>query len=164
MIIYKEGDVLDSNADVIVNQVNCRGAFGRGIAGQIREKYPEVYVNYKDMCDRHDNKASNLLGTFTYTIVSNGRQMIAGLFSQDTYKEKGVRHTNYKAFRAALHLLFDYIRLHTNGTKKIIVAFPYRIACGLASGDWDIILEIITELSNRFSSIIECQIWRRPND
>ncbi len=33
MIEYCNGDILDSGADLICHQVNCQGAFGRGMAG-----------------------------------------------------------------------------------------------------------------------------------
>ena len=37
-IIYKTGNILDAQTDVIAHQVNCQGVMGAGLAKQIREK------------------------------------------------------------------------------------------------------------------------------
>lgn len=37
-----EGNILDYKEDIIVQQVNCRGVMGSGLAKQIMNKYPSV--------------------------------------------------------------------------------------------------------------------------
>ena len=39
------GNLLDVQQGIIVHQVNCRKVAGAGLAKQIREKWPEWYVN-----------------------------------------------------------------------------------------------------------------------
>lgn len=41
-LCYYNGDILKSKADIICQQVNCKGAMGAGLAKQIKEKYPKV--------------------------------------------------------------------------------------------------------------------------
>ncbi len=36
MIQYYNGSIFDSKADILCHQVNCQGAFGYGIAGQVK--------------------------------------------------------------------------------------------------------------------------------
>ena len=38
------GDILQSDADIIVQQVNCRGVMGAGLAKQIASQYPEEFI------------------------------------------------------------------------------------------------------------------------
>ena len=57
-----DGDIFDSNADAIVHQVNCQGVMGAGVARQVRDKYPNVYVEYRALCDRYRNNTAALLG------------------------------------------------------------------------------------------------------
>lgn len=38
MVIYKKGNLLESNCDIICHQVNCKRVMRRGIAGQIRQR------------------------------------------------------------------------------------------------------------------------------
>jgi len=39
MIKYTQGDLLASNAEAIVNAVNCVGVMGRGIALQFKKQF-----------------------------------------------------------------------------------------------------------------------------
>lgn len=39
-------NILDFPGDVIVNTVNCQGVMGKGLAKQVREKYPNGVINY----------------------------------------------------------------------------------------------------------------------
>ena len=45
-IIYKKGNLLDAQTDVIAHQVNCQGVMGSGVAKQIKEKWPDVFKQY----------------------------------------------------------------------------------------------------------------------
>ena len=55
-----QGDILRSDADIIVQQVNCQGVMGAGLAKQIASQYPEVLSPYKKMCNTRDTQ--DLLG------------------------------------------------------------------------------------------------------
>ena len=44
------GDILDSQAQVLVNPVNCRGTMGAGLARQFRDRYPGLETRYRRDC------------------------------------------------------------------------------------------------------------------
>lgn len=52
MIRYTSGDILRSEADALVNTVNCVGVMGRGIALQFKKAFPRNFSEYKAACDR----------------------------------------------------------------------------------------------------------------
>lgn len=52
MIIYKVGDIFESSAKALVNTVNCEGFMGKGLAYQFKKRYPNMFNNYKQCCDR----------------------------------------------------------------------------------------------------------------
>lgn len=52
MIEYTTGDLLKSDADALVNTVNCVGIMGRGIALQFKKAFPDNFKAYKAACDR----------------------------------------------------------------------------------------------------------------
>ena len=54
MIRYTSGDILRSEADALVNTVNCVGVMGRGIALQFKKAFPRNFEEYKAACDRGD--------------------------------------------------------------------------------------------------------------
>jgi O-acetyl-ADP-ribose deacetylase (regulator of RNase III) len=56
MIEVKTGDLLESQAQTLVNTVNCVGVMGKGIALEFRERYPEMYKDYAERCARGEVK------------------------------------------------------------------------------------------------------------
>lgn len=52
MIEYTSGDILQCEADALVNTVNCVGVMGRGIALQFKNVYPENFKAYETACKR----------------------------------------------------------------------------------------------------------------
>lgn len=52
MIEYTSGDILQCEADALVNTVNCVGVMGRGIALQFKNVYPDNFKAYEAACKR----------------------------------------------------------------------------------------------------------------
>ena len=52
MIELRKGDILRSDAQALVNTVNCVGIMGRGVALQFKNAYPANYRAYRDACDQ----------------------------------------------------------------------------------------------------------------
>lgn len=52
MIEYRSGDILKSDAEALVNTVNCVGVMGRGIALQFKNAFPENFKAYAAACKR----------------------------------------------------------------------------------------------------------------
>lgn len=50
MIEYTSGDILQCEADALVNTVNCVGVMGRGIALQFKNAYPDNFKAYEIAC------------------------------------------------------------------------------------------------------------------
>ncbi|GGB57813.1 hypothetical protein GCM10011505_43370 [Tistrella bauzanensis] len=54
MIEFRTGDILQADAEALVNTVNCVGVMGRGIALQFKNIFPENFKAYAAACARHD--------------------------------------------------------------------------------------------------------------
>mgnify|MGYP006427486313 CR=1 FL=1 len=52
MIEYASGDILEADAQALVNSVNCVGVMGKGIALQFKLKYPENFRAYAKICKK----------------------------------------------------------------------------------------------------------------
>ena len=50
MIEYASGDILQCEAEALVNTVNCVGVMGRGIALQFKNAYPDNFNAYAAAC------------------------------------------------------------------------------------------------------------------
>lgn len=168
----KNQNLLDSGAQVIVHQVNCMGVMGSGVAKQVKDRFPEVFLKYRESVNTLEGKC--LGGCLTVEALPNLR--IANLFGQyyyrgykedyqytcdDSYERpelnehcEAIRFTNYEAFYRGLVRLRQELR---EDEKKI--AFPYKIGCGRGGADWSIIECMIKSVfSDSDKEIIICKI------
>lgn len=153
MIEIKKGDLLKSNADVIVHQTNCLGIMGSGVAYQIKKKYPQVFQEYYKFCKEYydNNNLSELLGNVLF--VKSDNKIIANCFGQYGIG-KGVQ-TNYDALLKCFYEVWKFASRYEN----ITIAMPYKIGCGLAGGDWTIVYRYIQQIFGDSSSI-KCELYK----
>lgn len=151
MITWKHGDIFDAQAYAICHQVNCQGVMGSGIAKQIKQNYPNVYKTYRMWYETDNLKLGTVVNAYTN---KDNIHLVANLCSQDRYGRDNKRYTNYTAFRQCLQ------QIANTYPPDCILAFPYKIGCGLGGGDWETIYKMIQqELSNH-----NVEIWKREED
>lgn len=61
MIQYIEGDIFCSPAQTIVNTVNTVGVMGKGVALEFKLRYPEMFRNYRNACEKGLFKMGSLM-------------------------------------------------------------------------------------------------------
>lgn len=61
MIELVRGNLLEADAEALVNTVNCVGVMGKGVALQFRQAYPDNYQAYRRACDRHELHPGQML-------------------------------------------------------------------------------------------------------
>ena len=130
MIIIKQGNLLESTENFILHQVNEQGIMGGGLALQIATLYPKVEKEYKEYCSR--NSKEELLGTYCLVGI-NDNQSIINCFTQDNF------NTRYDL----LEKVFTKLNKQWGIVDKRTMAIPYKYGCGIATGDWNKVLEII---------------------
>ena len=145
MITYLHGDLLDAPQEYICHQVNCKGVMGSGVAKQIKDKWPEVYNEYKGFCAGniiYNNPTSDLLGKIQVCPI-NKNQKVINMFAQDNYG-RNRRYTSYDAFWMCLGKI---LKITKPGDR---IAFPFGIGCGLGGANWAVICKMIeTALEDR---------------
>ncbi len=126
------GDLLDVRSGIILHQTNCKKVAGAGLARQIREKWPQWYVNFLE--------TTPALGRATFWRASITPELyIANLYGQlDFGYEVGVlkRYTNYVALRCCLMDVKKF-------AKRRPVYIPVGLGCGLAGGSWEVVENMI---------------------
>ena len=60
MISDVHGNLLDAEADALVNTVNTVGVMGKGIALQFKNAYPDNFQAYRAACQRHELRAGHM--------------------------------------------------------------------------------------------------------
>lgn len=141
-IIIVEGNLLDTNANIICHQVNNCGAMNSGVAKQIREKWPSVYNVYKEAFD----KGQLHLGLAQVILIENN-QYVVNLVGQDKFGYDGEQYTDYDAFKKGLYAIRNFMIKEKLDT----IAFPYNIGCCRGGGKWEVVYNIIKDV---FSDII----------
>lgn len=156
MVVEQSGDILRSGADMICQQVNCRGVMGAGLAKQIREKYPDVYRQFREK-SLQIKRGQKALGDVLY--CQEVDCIIANLYGQDDFGRDGRQYTNYDALKRCLENVRDKVRELSQGMEEFRVALPHGLGCGLAGGDWTIVRGMIEAVFGDPKCL--CEIWKK---
>lgn len=134
MIKYVQGDLLTTNAPLILHQVNLHGVMGGGLAYNIAQKYPFVERTYRV----HRGVLGDVLFTKTDDFI------IGNCYSQNEDFT-----TNYYALDECLYRVRLFMKTHGMST----VALPYKYGCGIAKGNWNKVEDIITRTLDAFDDL-----------
>ena len=106
MITVRVGNLFDSNAQTLVNTVNCVGVMGKGIALEFKKRFPEMNRDYEERCKAGKVKLgrpylfTDLVGPWVLNFptkdhwrsVSRVQDVIEGLeYLKQRYREWGIR-------------------------------------------------------------------------
>ena len=80
MIIISNGTVFNTDAQAIVNTVNCKGVMGAGIALEFQLRFPEMFACYESKCEAGDIR----IGKMDY--YDNGDLMIINFPTKYDFK------------------------------------------------------------------------------
>ncbi len=117
---------------------NCAGAMGKGIALQFKEKFPKMYLEYKNRCK------NNLFSLGDIFIYNYDDGVIFNLGTQKTWRTKA----DIKAIEEALNKMLSYA-LENN---IFSIALP-KIGAGLGGLNWDDVKAVINKVSQNYSNI-----------
>lgn len=138
MIKVNYGNLLESGANIICQQVNYRKVMGAGLALQIRKKYPGIFKEYCDIIDSISYEDIRDGGVVHFYNAPD-RKIIANIFGQNYYGKSP--QTDYVSLRNGLTTVSQIARLHGYS-----VGIPFGIGCGLAGGDWRLVYGIIKQV------------------
>ena len=124
MIEYiQDKDIFDSDCEVITNPVNCVGVMGGGLALAFKNKFPKMYLKYKEMCDNNEIRPGKV-----YLVEGDERHKILLFPTKDHYKYL----SRYRYITGGLRSL---VRQYKDwGIRS--VALP-ALGCGLGGLDWE---------------------------
>lgn len=144
MVKLVNGDLLDAKETYIVHQVNCYGMMGKGIALQIKNRYPDIFRRYQDYCNEH--KVKNLIGRLLLIPTDDGK-VICNLFGQERFGY-GKQYTDIAALSKAMNSLAKIVP--TNEP----IAMPYMIGCGNGGADWNIVHQLIQDIFKKHTVVL----------
>lgn len=165
MIKYQDLDILQvkSNA-IIVHGVNCLGKMGRGLALDVKKKFPVIYEDYRAICARYrqDEILKDLLGTFSLYVLDEDSDLYFGnLFTQLT-----ISRTERVACELAIHdSLFDVADWIDGMEAHEIEIYMPRIGCSNGGLNWEIdVLPVVELVDKAFDSKVIFNVCQPPKN
>lgn len=145
MIHYIKGNLLDSEAQALVNTVNTVGVMGKGIALQFREVFPENYRVYRNACLKKNLHIGKIL-VVEETNMTTGHKIIINFPTKTHWRFP----SEYSYIDKGLQALRDEI-IHRN-IKSIAIPPLGTHNGGL---DWNVVKSMI---ENALSDL-DCDIY-----
>lgn len=124
MIHSVSGDILKSDAEAIVNPVNCVGVMGRGLALQFKKAFPANFKAYAAACHRYEVWPGQLL-VFDNKVIQP--RYIINFPTKLHWKDKSWMKDIELGLMALAKTIGDY-GLHS-------IAIP-KLGCGLGGLNW----------------------------
>ena len=156
-VIIVNKDLLESDAPVIIHQVNCCKGFGSGVAKAIKDKWPIVAEKHRLACNINEGQnkpTSDMLGLIQPVSVGTGKVVI-NLFSQDKFGYDGAKYTSYDALDTCLKKVKDYCIEH-NFSK---IAMPYNMSSVRGGADWGVVQALVNAAFRSTDVLVEiCKI------
>ena len=132
MIVRGQGNLLDADAEAIVNTVNCVGVMGKGVALLVKQAYPETYRQYRRACASGEVQPGRML------VVPTGRlgnpQYIINFPTKRYWKGK----SRLEDIQAGLPALVEEVKRF--GLQSIAVP---ALGCGNGGLDWAVVRPLI---------------------
>ncbi|MBC6401771.1 MAG: macro domain-containing protein [Ekhidna sp.] len=114
MIKFKTGNILDSDAEALINTVNTVGVMGKGIALQFKRAYPNNYKAYHQACKDKEVEIGKLFVTKDEN-VSSGEKIIINFPTKKDWRKP----SEYQYIEKGLEDLLNVI--HTHNIKSIAI-------------------------------------------
>lgn len=152
MIELRQGDILqyETEAEALVNTVNCVGVMGRGIALQFRNAYPENYKVYRIACEQGEVAPGKML---VYELPQLQPRYIINFPTKRHWRGK----SRMEDIKAGLIALMDEVRERQIQS----IAIP-PLGCGLGGLDW---VEVRPKIEAAFADLPEVRVLLyEPND
>ena len=132
MIKYVHGNLLEADAEALINTVNTVGIMGKGIALQFRQAFPENYKVYKKACDQGTVKIGTVF--FVTTGQLENPRYIINFPTKQHWKE----NTKIEYIQAGL---IDLVRVITENNIRSVAIPP--LGCGNGGLQWEMVRPII---------------------
>ncbi|MBI2263604.1 MAG: macro domain-containing protein [Armatimonadetes bacterium] len=144
MITLSKGNILATDAEVLVNTVNCEGYMGKGIALQFKKAFPENFKAYERACRAGEVKPGSMFVFATGSMI-NPRYII-NFPTKRKWREK----SRIVDIKSGLHALAEEVhRLNVSS-----IAVP-PLGCGLGGLKWGTVKPLI---EGAFAELSEIQV------
>lgn len=150
MIEEAHGNLLDADADALVNTVNTVGVMGKGIALQFKRAYPANHKAYKRACDQGAVELGRMFIWDAGALGGDGPRYIINFPTKKHWRSK----SNLSDIRAGLE---DLVRQVKDLSIKSVAVPP--LGCGHGGLRWDQVRPLI---ENAFAEVSNLTVLLYP--
>jgi len=122
--IIKNGDIFNSDCEALVNPVNCLGVMGAGLALKFKQKFPDMYKEYRYHCKMGYIKIGRIYSLYP---SKNGDPKILNFPTKYHWRDS----SDILNIALGMRDILDYIELKNIES----IAIP-ALGCGLGGLDW----------------------------
>ncbi|MEP0815090.1 MAG: macro domain-containing protein [bacterium] len=139
--IIREGNILESKAQTLVNTVNCEGVMGKGIALEFKKRFPAMFRDYEKRCKEGLVKIGK-----PYLFESIGMPKIINFPTKQTWRSS----SKIADIKEGL----SYLQSHYLEWGVTSIAVP-PLGCGQGGLDWADVGPILYEYLSRLEIPVE---------
>lgn len=136
------GDLFSSQAQTLVNTVNCVGVMGKGVALEFKKRFPAMFEDYLDRCER---KAVKLGEPYVYRDAISGHLIV-------NFPTKG--HWRSSSRLSDIQKGLEYLASHVCEWGITSIALP-PLGCGNGGLEWGEVGPLIYQKLHRLPIDIE---------
>ena len=144
MIELMHGNILNADAEALVNTVNCVGVMGRGIALQFQKTFPEMFKAYEAACKRGELQPGRV-HVYDLNRMRNPHYVIN--FPTKSHWKGKSRIADIESGLQALVAEVRRLRLRS-------VAVP-PLGCGLGGLEWE---EVLPRIRQAFAELPDIRV------
>ncbi len=149
MIHYLTGNMLQSQAECLVNPVNCEGYMGKGMAYQFKTSFPQNNEAYIRECRR------NRLRPGTVFAFKESGKVIVNFPTKDKWKAP----SRMRYIEDGMKALVEYL----DSTAIRSVAIP-QLGCGNGGLQWDSVRKVINRYIGPLSEKMDFYVYGPSED
>jgi len=143
------GDILKSNAQTIVNTVNCVGIMGKGIALEFKNRFPDMFKDYVKRCERNEVRLGE---PYLYKT----------LFGPQIVNFPTKEHWKSISKISEVQKGLDYLVKHYKQWGVTSIAIP-PLGCGNGQLEWSVVGPLIYKLVKQMDIPVEIYAPYRTN-
>lgn len=132
------GDIFESGCDIIVNPVDIRGIMGKGLALEMKTRFPEICNNYTRMCKDLRGLITGGYTFYCYTGLEFPKYIIHLATKKSVWKDSKIEYIE-RGLTNLRRLLADGVLGGCAG-----IAIP-ALGCGLGGLEWERVKPLISK-------------------
>lgn len=151
-LIEKTGDLFTASTAAIGHGVNCRGLMGAGIAKEFRRRWPDMYSEYRKLCEERLLKPGQI---YPYRFAIDPTEVPAPWFVINiASQEYPGPDASYEWLDSGICNALAYCR-----ERGIVSLAIPRIGCGIGGLTWELVRDLLEVASVAYGDTTTLEVW-----